>query len=639
MRSLHSCSGLVLLFVLRVDSDLELFCRPDKYVMQSLVCFSFKVIVMLAGFLLLTGCMVDLKISRGTLASSGDPTVGVLLSSTAPAANSLFNIPITIDFGSTSVTNLTAADFTVVNGTVENLSGSGTSYTLTLKPSATGQFTVTIQLPEGMVIATNGDTNTASNILSFDIDRDIFIVSFDTTKLSGGGSANDQVVIPLSDWEEYDIEVDWGDGAAAQTINFDFNDSYGVGSTPGEDRYLSHTFPSAGVYDITIKGTHLPNIQFCRMDDKLKIVDVKQWGSHAWQYLEDMFSGCTDVQISAEDAPNLAVVTNMRSMFANATNFNSPVEHWDTSNITQMSNVFSGAVKFNQPLAGWNTSNVTAMEAMFAGAEEFNQPIGGWDTSKVTTMNYMFADATAFNQPIGTWVTGAVTDMASMFSQADSFNQPIANWDTSSVTTMHGMFFGADVFDQPLNAVAGKWNTGNVIDMSNMFEEAAVFNRSLANWDTSKVTNMSAMFRNAAVFNGSLANWNTSALIDASSMFASALKFNQPLNRSGAIWNTGNVESMELMFTNAPEFNQDIGAWDVSKVTNMRRMFSQAAIFNQDLGAWVTSSALNMESMFEDAVLFSHDISGWDVDQVTNHTDFSAGTSAAVWPFLSQPAF
>ena len=43
-----------------------------------------------------------------------------------------------------------------------------------------------------------------------------------------------------------------------------------------------------------------------------------------------------------------------------------------------MSGMFWGATNFNQPLDKWDTSSVTNMEAMFWGAESFNQNLSAW---------------------------------------------------------------------------------------------------------------------------------------------------------------------------------------------------------------------------------------------------------------------
>lgn len=104
-----------------------------------------------------------------------------------------------------------------------------------------------------------------------------------------------------------------------------------------------------------------------------------------------------------------------------------------------------------------DTSNITDMRSMFGEASSFNQPIGNWDTTNVSDMSYMFYGAESFNQPIGDWNTSRVTDMSEMFRNAKSFDQPISNWDTSKVTNMKNMFKGAESFNQPIDG----WNVSD----------------------------------------------------------------------------------------------------------------------------------------------------------------------------------
>ena len=121
-------------------------------------------------------------------------------------------------------------------------------------------------------------------------------------------------------------------------------------------------------------------------------------------------------------------VTNMGTLFKDATTFNSDISSWDVSNVTEMWDMFKWATSFNQDISGWNTSKVTLMMSMFEGASAFNQDISGWDTSGVTSMSKMFAQATNFNQDISGWDTSGVTSMKYMFDRATAFRQDIGTW-------------------------------------------------------------------------------------------------------------------------------------------------------------------------------------------------------------------
>jgi surface protein len=52
-------------------------------------------------------------------------------------------------------------------------------------------------------------------------------------------------------------------------------------------------------------------------------------------------------------------------------------------------------------------------------------------------MYLMFGIADAFNQDIGRWNVGEVTNMSRMFDEANTFNQDIGRWNIGKVTDPH----------------------------------------------------------------------------------------------------------------------------------------------------------------------------------------------------------
>ncbi len=410
--------------------------------------------------------------------------------------------------------------------------------------------------------------------------NEAFITTWTTTE------ANETITIPTTG-SGYDFTVNWGD---------DSTDTTHMGNAP----VTEHEYATAKTYTIRITRD-FPRIFFqsASAADKMKIQTIEQWGSTAWSSMQGAFLEAGNLTVPAVDAPNLAGVTSMASMFNRAGAFNQDINHWDTSNIQNMNAMFSRATAFNQDISGWDTSMVTNMSSMFRNAQAFNQSIGTWNTEKVTNMSNMFRDATAFNQPIGTWNTAKVDDMSNMFNGATAFNQPIGTWNTGMVTDMSFMFNGATAFDQ---------NIGTTDD---------------DRWNTAKVTTMNGMFQSATAFNQPIGTWNTAKVDDMNGMFFRAGAFNQPIGT----WNTGMVTNMASMFFDATVFNQPIGAWNTAKVTNMRLMFRSAHAFNQDIGtdgnSWNTAMVENMNGMFNDARAFNQDISNWDVSEVIDCSHFS----------------
>jgi surface protein len=448
-----------------------------------------------------------------------------------------------------------------------------------------------------------------------------FITTWKTDNPGTSGSTS--ITIPIS---SANYQVDWNnDGVMDETVTTDNK---------------THDFGSAGTRTIQICGT-FPQIAFSNGGDKEKILRVDQWGNNQWTSFASAFNGASNLQVTATDTPNLSAVTDMSSMFQNATALtgNASFNTWNTSNVTNMATVFANAKAFNQPIGNWDTGNVTSMYAMFVGTDSFNQPIGGWDTSSVTNMSFTFLSATAFNQNISGWNTSNVTNMSSIFSGATAFNQPLNSWDVSNAA-INGMFKGATSFNQDLSS----WDTSNVTDMSGIFSGATAFNRNISSWDTSNVTYMASMFLDASSFNQPIGNWDVSNVTSMNQMFANASSFNQPI---GA-WNVSNVTDMQMMFAgakvaiadiNVPSinvfsipmtFDQNLSAWDVSNVTNMWGMFS--ADGNAVYGSYY--SGLGVTIAHADAPLthpFSYSLAPWDVHNVSDmrgmlsHSSLSAG--------------
>ena len=433
-----------------------------------------------------------------------------------------------------------------------------------------------------------------------------------------GTSASNEISLPLTNTGTYNFTVDWGD-STTDTI------------TTWNQAETTHSYAADGVYTVSIIGI-MTEFRFQGSGDKDKLVGVNQWGGITWSDVSGMFEGCTNVTITAVDAPDLSVANNMDNMFKDATNFNSDIGHWDTSNIISMEYTFSGASNFNQDISSWDTFNVGSLYRMFQNATSFNQNLlrsgNSWNTVNVTNMGSVFYGATAFDGDISNWDVSSVTGMSSMFTNASNFNQNIGSWDVSNVNNMYAMFSGASSFNQNI----GGWDTSNVTAMHNMFFNASSFNQDIGSWDTSKVTTMANMFHGATAFNQDIGSWDTSSVTSMAYMFTNATSFNQDLIYTPSSWDTSNVTTMELMFGGASSFNGDISNWNVSNVNNMYAMFNGASSFNQDIGSWNTSSVTSMSEMFRNATSFNQDLvytpTSWDTSNVTTMASMFLGASS-----------
>ena len=318
---------------------------------------------------------------------------------------------------------------------------------------------------------------------------------------------------------------------------------------------------------------------------------------------------------------------------------------WDGSGPISYSDITTATNTY--PTTGTYTVTVTTPALVdFTSFGSATTPWGqqyliGVDTTlppTITSLAFAFYNASRFNQDLSTWDLANVVDMSNMFDGAILFNSPL-NWLSGFGTNanMSNMFNGATAFNQNISS----WDVGNVTDFSNMFFNATDFNNGGAalGWTTFSTSpiNMSLMFAGTP-FNQDISLWDVSQVTSMNGMFADASGFNQDIGG----WIVSNVTNMAGMFNNAIAFNKDISLWDVSQVTNMTAMFSAATTFNQDIGGWTVSNVTNMDSMFSGATAFNQDISLWNVGNVTdfsnmffNATDFNNGGAALGWTTFS----
>lgn len=190
---------------------------------------------------------------------------------------------------------------------------------------------------------------------------------------NAGTSASDQFNIPTFG-TGYNYDVDWGDGTTSSGL---------TGST-------THTFPSAGNYVVKISGD-FPRIYFNNGGDRLKLLEIQNWGNIAWISMYAAFYGCSNMDVTATDVPDLSGVTYMTFMFRNSFSLvgNSSFENWDVSSVTYMDYMFFFAISFNQDLSSWDVSSVTNMSIMFHSSgmstANYTDTIVGW--ANFTTTN------------------------------------------------------------------------------------------------------------------------------------------------------------------------------------------------------------------------------------------------------------
>lgn len=216
-------------------------------------------------------------------------------------------------------------------------------------------------------------------------------------------SANEVLTLPLPNIGVYNFIVDWGDGSSDTITAFN-------------QAEISHTYVTPDFYDMTITGD-LPAWSFNGTGSKLRIFDIKQWGSTGFINLAGGFKGCSNLgTVTATDVPDLSGVTDISEMFFTSGSLIMDVSGWDVSTIVNMNALFRSALDFNSPINSWNVSNVTNMEAMFLGTNAFNQSLSSWNTANVTNMALMFSTASAYDQDLSSFNIGLVTNMSFFFN-------------------------------------------------------------------------------------------------------------------------------------------------------------------------------------------------------------------------------
>ncbi len=374
------------------------------------------------------------------------------------------------------------------------------------------------------------------------------------------------ITIPVSAAAAGTYTIDWGDG---NTTTY---------SGPGD---RSHTYASAGLYDVLISG----DITGIRLGgdpaNAGRLLSITQWGDARWTSMESAFAGAGSMAHHAVDSPDLSGVSNMSGMFRGAGAFNADLSDWDVSGVTDMSNAFNGAAAFaGAGLSSWDVSSVTDMDGMFHGAAAFDADLSGWDVSNVTDTGFMFSRAAAFaGNGLSSWDVSSVTGTNHMFFHATAFDADLSGWDVSGVTDMSYMFSDAPAFDADLSG----WDVSGVAHMGNMFARAAAFDADLSGWDVSSVTEMNHMFAGASSFDADLSGWDVSGVTTMADMFSSAAAFT---GAGLSSWNVSSVTDMDYMFAGSRDFNGDISGWDVSNVGSMDSMFLGASSFGQNLGPW-----------------------------------------------------
>ncbi|WP_432412021.1 BspA family leucine-rich repeat surface protein [Rasiella sp. SM2506] len=392
-----------------------------------------------------------------------------------------------------------------------------------------------------------------------------FITTWETT------SPSETITIPTAPGETYLYDVDW--------------DNNGTFDDLGITADAMHTYPVAGVHTVAVRGT-FPRIFFNNAGDKDKIISVEAWGTNAWTSMANAFDGCSNLNITATDVPDLSLVTNMISMFKNATSFNALIGGWNITNVQNMEQFFNGVTlseeNYEHILMGWSAQTVQNEVTFDAGnTSTYCFGVEGKEILATTFMwNIIDGGLDCSDEFITLWKTDNPGTSAN-----DAINIPTtgAGYDYSvdwGDNAMDSNLMGDGAHTYPM---AGTYKVKIRGDFPRIF-----FN---GGGDKDKITSVVQWGSNA---------WTSmeNAFDGCSNIAISAI--DEP--------NLTGVTALSFMFQDAVNLsiNNNIGSWDVSTITAMDGMFAN----------------VTLPTSIYDALLV-----GWEAQTLQTNVSFDAGNS------------
>jgi len=202
-------------------------------------------------------------------------------------------------YGRTQTVEIVASDPTTdIDSVWYNWNGNNVSYTSIAE--------IEFDLGYNTLTAWANDSagNFASDSITFLITSGNFFSSvWNTSNISAGSSAENQVKLPLMYFGNYLFIVDWGDGS---------NDTIEIAEYTQPE--VIHTYGTPGVYTINITG-NIVGWKFDLSSDYLKLLEIKHWGDLQFVDGGEYFLECQNLIITADDIPNLTGITSMYRAF------------------------------------------------------------------------------------------------------------------------------------------------------------------------------------------------------------------------------------------------------------------------------------------------------------------------------------
>jgi surface protein len=335
-------------------------------------------------------------------------------------------------------------------------------------------------------------------------------------------------------------------------------------------------------------------------------------------------------------------MTDMSSIFHNATAFNQPIDSWDTTNVINMSKMFNidywtkrggdidgeAASDFSgrsvslsadgsRVAIGAINNDATGSDAGHVRVYQYNSSGNNWVQLGADIDGEAASDNSGYSVSLsadGSRVAiGATGNDASGSSAGHvrvyEYNSSGNNWvqlgaDIDGEATFDNSGYSVSLSADGSRVAIGA--TGNDATGSN------VGHVRVYQYDATKTTAVT----NQAASNFGPIGWNRlGGYIDgeaASDQSGTSVSLSADGSRV-AIGATGNGGT-----------GAQAGHVRVYKYTQ------PSSLFNKPIGSWNTSNVTNMTSMFENSTSFNQDISGWNVDLVSSYVNFYANSGLSL---------
>ncbi len=469
-----------------------------------------------------------------------------------------------------------------------------------------------------------------------------------------GTSSNRTISIKTLPGEHYYYDVDWGAGSI-----------YG-----GVSGNTSFTYQKPGTYIVKITGD-FPGWAFENNADATKLISVDQWGDVDWETMEGAFSGCTNMDISATDIPDLSNVDSMSGMFQNCSSLqgNTAMSKWETNTVRDMSFMFSGAKAFDQDITNWDVGNTTDMTGSFLGAESFDQNLGDWNISQVGNMKDMFSSSglsdAHYESILAAWSQlpflqngvrlgaqqnhycdaavirkGLITDYGwniedgglAINCEVNGQMPFLTSWKTDNpgFSADNQITIYTDTrwpgYDYSVDWGDGSVNDNLKGDIVHTYQFPGVYRVAIyGDFPGMHINNGgNARLRDDDKLI-SIDQWGDNQWDFLGLAFAGCKNMDM---KATDLPDLSKQPTLFGMFADCPAFigNESINSWNMAAIEGTAYMFHNATSFNLPLDNWDMKNVKRMYNMFKGASSFNQDIGIWNVSNVINMTKMLDGS-------------